>query len=94
MVELQIPEINARTRMGKATHPIIDLVSGKTAGFIKGHNGSGLDTFPPWVISLFDGKYSKGFSRREECVAFAKGVEAVLNHMTSIGEENSSTKAA
>jgi hypothetical protein len=94
MVELQIPVIDARTRIGRANHPIIDRVSGKFVGRIQGRLGSGLDTFPPWVISLFDGKYSGGFDRREECVAFAKGVESVLNHLTSISEENSSTEAA
>jgi hypothetical protein len=94
MIELQMPVIDARTRIGRANHPIIDLVSGKIVGRIQGRLGSRFDTFPAWMISLFDGKYSGGFSRREECIAFAKGVEAVLNHMTSIGEESSSTEVA
>ena len=96
MVKLEIPSVDARTRIGKANHSVVDLVTGKTVGHIQGRLGSGqpgFDSFPPWVISLF-GKYGHGFSRREECVAFAKGVEAVLNHMTSIDEEKSSSEAA
>lgn len=39
------------------------------------------------LISLFGGKYTGEFDTHEECVAFAKGVEAVLNHMVSTGDE-------
>jgi hypothetical protein len=38
-------------------------------------------------ISLFDGKYQGSFEDGEQCEAFAKGVEAVLNHMTEATEE-------
>ena len=35
-------------------------------------------------ISLFGGKYHGDFTKPEECAAFAKGVEAVLNHMAEL----------
>jgi hypothetical protein len=38
-------------------------------------------------ISLFAGKYQGEFRSREECDAFAKGVEAVLNHMMATEEK-------
>jgi hypothetical protein len=43
-------------------------------------------TEPYRHISLFDGKYKGDFTTHQECDAFAKGVEAVLNHMTAVGE--------
>lgn len=33
------------------------------------------------TIRLFDSKYIGSFDTHTECVAFVKGVEAVLNHM-------------
>jgi hypothetical protein len=41
------------------------------------------DSGPTRHISLF-GKYHGNFKTHEECVAFADGVEAVLNHMVSV----------
>jgi hypothetical protein len=49
-------------------------------------------------ISLFGGKYEGSFATHyegsfathEECVAFARGVEAVLNHMVLVKAERSS----
>jgi hypothetical protein len=38
-------------------------------------------------ISLFNGKYQADFDTPSQCEAFAKGVEAVLNHMTAIHNE-------
>jgi hypothetical protein len=37
-------------------------------------------------ITLFE-KYGGSFDSYEDCVAFAKGVEVVLNHMLSTGDE-------
>ncbi len=46
-------------------------------------------------ISLFGGKYQGDFVKPEECDAFAKGVEAVLSHMTAVNEDQiKSEKAA
>lgn len=38
-------------------------------------------------ISLFGGKYQADFEKPEQCDAFAKGVEAVLNHLTATDQE-------
>jgi hypothetical protein len=48
-------------------------------------------------ISLFDGKYQAEFSSRVshlECDAFARGVEAVLSHMTASDDVNSASEEA
>ncbi len=46
-------------------------------------------------ISLFGGKYQAEFTSNNsllECDAFAKGVEAVLNHMVDMREESSPSR--
>jgi hypothetical protein len=46
-------------------------------------------------ISLFSGKYQAEFTSNNsllECDAFAKGVEAVLNHMVEMREESSPSR--
>jgi hypothetical protein len=45
-------------------------------------------------ISLFGGKYQGDFKTPEECAAFAKGVEAVLNHMVESPDAAASQAAA
>lgn len=45
------------------------------------------------TISLFAGKYQDTFKTNEECEAFAKGVQAVLNHMVETDEETASEMA-
>ncbi len=67
---------------------IIDEETGKKVGSIHAHGvgyigheihgGGGIE------VSLFDGKYAISVNRYEECWGFVKGVEAVLNHMTSL----------
>lgn len=93
-MKLKVPVLDARTRRGRHPDRVIDLDTGKTIGFISGRHGSALDSFPSWVIQLFDAKYSAGFKSWEECAAFAKGVETVLNHMISVGEVETATDAA
>jgi hypothetical protein len=49
------------------------------------------------LISLFGGKYQAEFSSSvsaSECGAFAKGVEAVLNHMLDLGEQSTVSSEA
>jgi hypothetical protein len=84
-MKLQVPKVDGRTRMGGCRHKVIDLDTGKAVGWIEGHEGAfiGNTRYPSWRISLFDGKYKSGFEKHDECVAFAEGVEAVLNHMVS-----------
>ncbi len=68
---------------------VLDQESGKIVGFVDAERSPATRH-----ISLFDGKYQAVFSSsssRLQCDAFAKGVEAVLNHMTasddSVSEE-------
>lgn len=68
---------------------VIDQDTGKTVGFV--HNQRSPATRH---ISLFGGKYQGDFERPEQCDAFAKGVEAVLNHMTAAEDEQSETEQA
>jgi hypothetical protein len=64
---------------------IIDQDTGKQVGNIRA-NGVG---FIAWgvsgrggiEVSLFDGKYETTVNRYEECWAYVKGVEAVLDHV-------------
>lgn len=44
-------------------------------------------------VSLFGGKYQGDFEKPEECAAFVKGVEAVLNHMIELPAEAASQAA-
>ncbi len=55
---------------------VVDEETGKEVGFVEA-------TRSPAVrhISLFNGKYQGDFVEPKECDAFAKGVEAVLNHV-------------
>jgi len=45
-------------------------------------------------ISLFGGTYKGDFISANECTAFAKGVEAVLNHMVAAEEEQLTSEEA
>jgi hypothetical protein len=50
----------------------------------------------PRTISLFGDKYQatfEGGSSREQCDAFATGVEAVLNHMTEAPSQSAEQAA-
>jgi hypothetical protein len=91
-VKFKIPAIDARTRTGRRVpRRIVDEDTGKTVGFMSGGYGSGRDNIPRYVIRMFGGKYGAGFKSWEECSAFAKGVEAVLSHITSVGKDEEST---
>jgi hypothetical protein len=71
-------------------HDVVDQESGTKVGSIYcdgvGFTSGGISGSGGMKISLFDGKYTLAANRREECWAFIKGVEAVLNHMTSLRE--------
>jgi hypothetical protein len=72
---------------------VIDQDTGKNVGFVDSERSPRARR-----ISLFGGKYQGDFKTREECDAFAKGVEAVLNHLTAAadeeGEEQENSEAA
>ena len=57
---------------------VVDEDTDKVVGYL-------IEKTPPIerTISLFGGKYVGVFKKQEECAAFARGVEAVLNHLTS-----------
>jgi hypothetical protein len=77
-IEIPVVDLRHQTLGGRA---IIDAETGKIVGqFSFGHQQGRT------VLSLFDGKYHGTFDTHEQCWAFAKGVEAVLNHMVSIKE--------
>jgi len=63
---------------------IIDEDTGKTVGHIRcngtGSGDGGIE------ISLFDKKYRATVNSRPECYGFVKGVETVLNRITSIDD--------
>jgi hypothetical protein len=63
---------------------VIDQDTGKKVGFVRSEKSPAMRH-----ISLFGGKYQASFTSNfshQQCDAFAKGVEAVLNHMTAADE--------
>jgi hypothetical protein len=88
-MDIQVPKIDGRTRKGGYTHPIIDGDTGKVIGTLRCHEGSWGGGAPNYkryhsrTISLIDDKYRRSFETHDECVAFAKGVEAVINRLAA-----------
>ena len=71
---------------------VIDEDTGKKVGFVEAERSPAKRS-----ISLFGGKYKATFNSNVshlECDAFAKGVEAVLNHMVAADEEQKYSEAA
>ncbi len=71
---------------------VIDRDTGKVVGFVDSERSPA-----ERHISLFGGKYEGHFSSgnsRQECNAFAKGVEAVLNHIVAAPEEQVDSEVA
>lgn len=98
-MRIDVPVADGRSHVAGHQYDVKDLDSGKTVGWIYSRQGEtwGSKRTPSWRIELFAGKYVGKFERWEECVAFAEGVEAVLNHMVSTAEpifaEQSTTHA-
>jgi hypothetical protein len=82
-MDIQVPRIDGRTRIGQLFHSIVDRDTGKEVGTLECRQGMTLSNrrYHSRTISLFDGKYLGSFETHAECVAFAKGVEAVINQM-------------
>jgi hypothetical protein len=76
-MKIEIPVVDLRHQMSGG-RPIIDSETGKTIGMLDYGHQSGR------TVSLFDNKYRGTFENHEQCWAFAKGVEAVLNHIVRI----------
>lgn len=71
---------------------IIDKDTGKKVGFVEAERSPAKRR-----ISLFGGKYRATFNSNVshlECDAFAKGVEAVMNHMVAADEEQKDSGVA
>ena len=62
---------------------VFDEDARKTIGFVEQSRSPAARR-----ISLFDGKYCGDFKSHDECAAFAKGVEAVLTHLTAMEAED------
>jgi hypothetical protein len=92
-MRLKVPKIEGHSLMAGGRDDIVDLDSGRTVGFIRTRQGPGTRCCPSRDISLY-GKYKGSFETHNECVAFAKGVEAVLNHMVSPADKPSDKEAA
>jgi hypothetical protein len=82
-MDIQVPRIDGRTRIGDMPHPIIDRDSGKRIGTLECRQGmwSPNRRYHSRTISLFDNKFRASFETHAECVAFAKGVEAAINQI-------------
>jgi hypothetical protein len=71
---------------------VVDQDTGKKVGHVIAERSPGKTR--KRHISLFGGKYQGNFESPDECDAFAKGVEAVLNHMTETDEGQSESVEA
>jgi hypothetical protein len=82
-MDIQVPRIDGRTRIGDIPHPIIDGDSGKKVGFLECRQGMTTHNrrYHSRSISLFDNKIRASFETHAECVAFAKGIEAAINQI-------------
>jgi hypothetical protein len=72
---------------------VLDEVIGKCIGTVSIDRAPSHRSYPTRTIQLFDSKYTSSFNTHAECVAFVKGVEAVLNHMLK-AKDLKSVKAA
>ena len=71
------------TRKTASEYAIFDEVTGKCVGTVNIERAypHGQQRYPTRVIRLFDSKSINNFNTHVECVAFVKGVEALLNYM-------------
>lgn len=81
-MRLLVPNFDGRKWSVK---DIVDTDTGITVGKVR-CNGTGFTNDGGIEISLFDDKYRATVSSRPECCGFVKGVEVVLNRMTSIDD--------
>ena len=82
-MRIKVPKIARRSAMATMTHQVLDLDTGSPIGYLEIRRRPSARSL---YISLFGGNYVGGFSSFGECIAFAHGVESVLNHMGSIRE--------
>ena len=69
----------------KIWRDVVDGDTGAKVGYIHSHGvGFGTTRIGGMVILLFGGRYYIEAHTYDECWGFVKGVEAVLNEMTSV----------
>ena len=78
-MDIQVPKVDGRTRKGFVD--VIDRDTGQRIGTLEFGYGTRLPNMrqPGRTISLFGGRHRGCFETHAECVAFAKGVESVIN---------------
>jgi hypothetical protein len=81
-MKLSVPNFDGRKWGHKE---VIDEDTGKAAGRIRSE-GTGFAGSGGIEVSLFDGKYRAVVNSRQECCGFVRGVESVLNRMTSVDD--------
>jgi hypothetical protein len=86
-MRIQIPAIDDRSRMAGFDEAVLDMDLDKPVGFIHSTEQANARPSPRVSISLFGGKYTASFETHEECVAFAMGVQAVINHMVAAADD-------
>jgi hypothetical protein len=71
------------TRRTDSEYGIFDEVTGKCVGTVSIERAPriGHQKYSTRAIRLFDSKYISSFNSHMECVAFVKGVEALLSYM-------------
>jgi hypothetical protein len=76
-------------RHGCAEVDVYDEETGKCVGKVGASNGVFHEGYPyrARYVRLFNQKYFGTFDTHDECVAFVKGVETVLNHMIEAGSD-------
>jgi hypothetical protein len=83
-MRIKVPKVGRRSAMATITHQVLDLDTGNPIGYLEIRRRP---SAPSLYISLFGGNYVGGFGSFGECIAFAQGVESVLNHMGSMRVE-------
>jgi hypothetical protein len=83
-MHLKFDRVGARTTGNE--YGISDEVTGKCVGIVSIEGASRVDRgrYPTRIIRLFGSKCISRFNTHVECVAFVKGVEAVLNYMLEV----------
>lgn len=71
---------------------IVDAETGNVVGFHMECRTPGAS--PRRYISLFEGTYQASFARPDECYAYVKGVEQVLNRMLGTTRQESAVEKA
>ena len=87
-MRLKLERVDAGTGKTSYQYGVFDEVTGRCVGTINIDRSIGKRRVAR-TVSLFDKKYSGSFDTHAECVAFVKGVEAVLNHILKVKDATS-----